>query len=63
MLVLNRRKGQSIDIEGCSIAILQINGGIVKLGITAPRGVRVMRSELLDKQETSDVDTAEVDMG
>lgn len=51
MLVITRRVGESLDLEGCTITLLRINGGQVKLGIDAPAGVRIMRSELLSKQE------------
>ncbi len=49
MLVLTRREGEVFllgdDIE---IEILDIKPGVVRVGIRAPKHVRVLRSELLD---------------
>lgn len=57
MLVITRRIGETIDLEGCTIAVLRINGRQVKLGIDAPKGVRIMRSELLARGEKRGNDT------
>lgn len=48
MLVLSRKEGESVMIgENISITILSIEpGGQVNIGISAPRDVLVLRSEL-----------------
>jgi carbon storage regulator len=48
MLVLSRRVGETIHI-GNDIVILvtRINADRVRLGISAPVGVRIMRAELI----------------
>jgi carbon storage regulator len=47
MLVLTRRIGQEIVISGnIRVAVLAVNGHRVRLGITAPSPVGVMRTEL-----------------
>ena len=47
MLVLSRKKNQSIILDGnISIEVLQIKGNTVRLGINAPKSVRVLRGEL-----------------
>ena len=47
MLVLSRKKNQSIVLDGnISIEILQIKGNMIRLGINAPKSVRVLRGEL-----------------
>ena len=47
MLVLSRKKNQSIILDGnVSIEVLQIKGNTVRLGIKAPQSVRVLRGEL-----------------
>lgn len=48
MLVLSRKEGESVIIgENISITILSIEpGGQVNIGISAPRDVLVLRSEL-----------------
>jgi carbon storage regulator len=47
MLVLSRRVAESLLIgDDIHVEILDISGNQVKLGITAPRQVPVLRSEL-----------------
>jgi len=47
MLVLSRKKNESIVIDGqITIEILQVKGKGVRLGINAPQHVRVLRGEL-----------------
>ncbi len=47
MLVLSRRTDESIVIdEDIVITVLSVEGGKVKLGITAPRDITVLRQEL-----------------
>ena len=48
MLVLTRRKNQSIVIgDGIVVTVLEVKGDQIRLGITAPRDVQVYREELL----------------
>ncbi len=48
MLVLTRRKNQSIVIgDDIVITVLDVKGDNIRLGITAPRDVQVYREELL----------------
>ena len=50
MLVLNRKREEKVQIgPDITITILRIKGRAVKIGIEAPDGVRVIRSELLGK--------------
>lgn len=47
MLVLSRKQGESIGIaEAIEVSVLEIRGNRVRLGITAPKGVCIHRSEL-----------------
>jgi carbon storage regulator len=49
MLVLSRKTDESILIDGhIRITVLAVRGGQVRLGIEAPRSVRVIREELTD---------------
>ena len=49
MLVLSRKAGQTIVVaNNISIAVLGVRRGAVRLGIQAPREMRVCREELLD---------------
>lgn len=47
MLILSRKKEESIIIDGrISISIVDIKGDQVKLGIDAPREVKIHREEV-----------------
>jgi len=49
MLVLSRKKGQSIRIgDQIEIMVVKIQDGQVRLGITAPRDVPVHRTEVAE---------------
>ena len=48
MLVLSRRVGESIVIgDGIVVTVLDIRGDVVRVGVDAPREVKVHRQELL----------------
>lgn len=47
MLVLSRRPGESITIgDDVVVTIISIAGGQVRLGISAPRNVQILREEV-----------------
>jgi carbon storage regulator len=47
MLVLARKRGDSIRIAGgITVKVIEVVGGKVRLGVTAPRDVDVWRAEL-----------------
>ena len=47
MLVLARRRNEGIVIgEGIKVTIVEVRGNQVRLGIEAPKDVRVLREEL-----------------
>ncbi len=47
MLVLSRKKNQSIDIGGqIRVTIIEAGNNTVKIGIEAPRDIPILRSEL-----------------
>jgi carbon storage regulator len=49
MLVITRQPGSSILIgEDIKVTILEVSGDKIKIGIDAPKSVRIMRSEVLD---------------
>lgn len=51
MLILTRNQGESINIgEAVTITVLGTKGGQVRLGIQAPKQIKVLRSELLDRK-------------
>ena len=52
MLVLTRKLREQIRVgENITIAVLEIKGSRVRLGIEAPREVRVVRNELGPKED------------
>jgi len=47
MLVLSRKIGERIVIEpGIEIAVVDVRGGKVRIGIQAPESVRIFREEI-----------------
>jgi carbon storage regulator CsrA len=49
MLVLSRKVGEEIVIgDNIRLMVLSIDRGVVRLGISAPRDVAIVRSELLE---------------
>ncbi len=59
MLVLSRKIGESIQIEGgIRVTVTEVRGGRVRLSIEAPSNVRVLRKEIADnvaKQPTTEM--------
>ena len=54
MLVLSRRSGESIVLGGdITVTVLEVRGDVVRIGIDAPRSVKVHRAELLEQLEES----------
>ena len=50
MLVLSRKHGESIVIDGAvKVHVIEVKGNVVRLGIDAPKEVAIRRSELCEK--------------
>lgn len=50
MLVLSRKKGESIQIgQDIELTIVQIDGEQVKIGIKAPKQVEIYRKEIFEE--------------
>ena len=62
MLVLSRKQQQQIKIgDQITVTIVKVKGNTVRVGIEAPRDVRVIRAELpkeANSQEDTEVETA-----
>jgi len=55
MLILTRKKGESIAIgDNIQIQVLNVKGGQVRIGIDAPREVTVNREERITSTEGSE---------
>jgi carbon storage regulator len=50
VLVLSRKSKQSIVIGTTTIHILRISGDTVQIGVEAPKDVKVLRSELVERK-------------
>ena len=54
MLVLSRKKGESIVIDGnIEITVLGVEGDTVKIGINAPKSIDIFRKEVFDMIQQS----------
>lgn len=51
MLVLTRKVGQALFIDGHEVVVRNVRGNRVSLGVVAPRHVAVRRGELTDGQQ------------
>ncbi|WP_336782146.1 carbon storage regulator CsrA [Paenibacillus illinoisensis] len=59
MLVLTRKKGESIVIsDDIVLTVLSVDGEHVKLGIEAPRDIDIYRKEVLDAIEQNNQNAA-----
>ena len=62
MLVLTRKLQEQIIIsDNIKVTILQIKGNTVRLGIEAPRNVRVIRSELPPERGSAPTSSTDTD--
>lgn len=57
MLVLTRRRGEAIQIgSDVTVRLVRIGPGKARLGIDAPREIRILRAELVDAEPPEDPD-------
>ena len=55
MLVLSRRVGEKIEIDGgITVTILELRGNLVRVGIDAPENVKILREELVGKEKVDE---------
>lgn len=63
MLVLARHRGDSIVIgDDIEITILEVQGDNVKIGITAPKTIPVLRRELMEAAGVANKQAATIDI-
>lgn len=61
MLILTRKLGESITIgDDIKITILEFQGKQVKLGIIAPKDVKIHREEVYEKIQAQNVEASKV---
>lgn len=59
MLILSRRKGESIVIgDNIEICVIDVQGEVIKIGIDAPRTVSVHRKEIYNEIENANREAA-----
>jgi len=57
MLVLTRRLGETVVVNGeIQVKVIEINGGKIRLGITAPENVPIDRLEVHERRQEFMVD-------
>jgi carbon storage regulator len=62
VLVLSRRTGEQLVIGGdIVVTVIEVRGDGVRLGIDAPRSVRVHRAEVLDAVRAANAEAAGAD--
>lgn len=63
MLVLSRKANQSLMIgEDIEVVIVECKDGSVKLGIEAPKSVKVYRKEIFEEIKNENKDALEADI-
>jgi carbon storage regulator len=65
MLVLTRKKGEKITLgDEIEIEVISIENGKVRLGIKAPRDLKIFRTEVLEqvKEENKEALTVNIDV-
>lgn len=60
MLILSRKKGQKLIIDdNIEIVVIDTEGGVVKLGINAPKNVTIYREEIYKELKKSNICSTE----
>lgn len=63
MLVITRKKDESILIgDDIEVKIVKIEDGSVKLAISAPKDINILRKEILDKVKEENKEAVAVDL-
>ena len=63
MLVLTRRKGESILIgDDIEITLVKVEDGAAKISIKAPKDVQILRKELYVEVEKENISATDMDM-
>lgn len=63
MLVLTRRAEEKIKIgDNIIVNVLSVDGGVVKIGIDAPREITILRMEVLEQIKNENIEAATKDV-
>lgn len=64
MLVLSRKKNESVVVDGSiRITVVEVRGDKVRLGIEAPKDIPVHRSEIYEAIRSFEVDAETANCG
>ena len=64
MLVLSRKKGESVMIDGgIIVTVVEVRGDKVRLGFEAPREVTIDRKEVFEKKKQGQLEVTKTDEG
>jgi len=56
VLILSRKLGESVLLgDDVSITVLEVSKGVVKLGIDAPKEIRILRGELSEAVKEANI--------
>lgn len=62
MLVLTRKSGESLYIgDDIVITVIDVRKGQVKIGVEAPKSIKVYRKELLEKIRQQNIESAKTE--
>lgn len=60
MLILSRKKGQKLIInDNIEVVVVDCEGGIVKIGINAPKSISIYREEIYRELKKSNIGSTE----
>ncbi len=63
MLVLSRKAGESIQIDdNIFVTVSEVKGGRVRLSIDAPRSIRIVRQEILERDFPTETQALMLDL-
>lgn len=64
VLFLTRKVGESVVInDSIEVTVVELRGKSIKLGLTFPQGVSVLRRELYDKIQSENLEAAQASPG
>jgi carbon storage regulator len=62
LLILTRKKDEGIVIgENIEIKIVEVEGNKVKLGITAPKDISIVRKEIIEAIKNENISAGQID--
>ena len=60
MLVLSRKAGESVVIDSAThVVVIAVKGRYVQLGFEAPRGLKIVREEILNRPPRGETQKAD----